>query len=118
MLAFLDRDPLVLHAEIDVVADIMARQLLQRLEAEIFLGPAEMALIPEVGVLKPEWNPAEPRLGKEDLELRIALEDAGEDQLGDADGGRQTEIADPFEKRPPQPPHDLRDLFWVFEGRL
>ena len=69
-------------------------------------------------MLEPERDPAEAGFGEEDLQFRIALEDAGEDQLGDADGGRQTEIADPFEKRPPQPLHDLRDLFRVFERRL
>src|SRR5579859_1411025 len=85
MLALLDRDALVLHAEIDVLAHVMARQFLERLEAEIFLRPTEMPLIPEVGVLEPERHPAQSRLGEENLQLREALEDAGQYQLRDAD---------------------------------
>ena len=46
MLALLDRHPLVLHAEIDMIPHVIARQFLERLEAEIFLRPAEMALVP------------------------------------------------------------------------
>src|SRR5438034_2454486 len=88
MLALLDRHPLVLHAEIDVLADVMAGQFLERLEAQILLRPAEMALVPEIHVLEPERDPAKPGLGKEDLQLWIALEDAGEHQLGNADRRR------------------------------
>src|SRR5207248_8580389 len=65
MMAFLDRDPLVLHAEIDVLAHIVARQFFERLEAEIFLRPAEMALVPQIHMLEPERDPAEAGLGKE-----------------------------------------------------
>src|SRR5580704_7196625 len=103
MLAFLDRDPLVLHAEIDVLAHIVARQFLQWLEAEILLRPAEVALVPQIHMLEPERDPAEAGLGEEDLELRMTLEYAGQDQLGDADRGGQPEIAQPFEERTPQP---------------
>ncbi len=88
MLAFLHGHPFVLHAEIDVLANIMARQFLQWLEAEIFLGPAEVALVPQIGVLEPERDPTEAGLSEEDLQFRKAFEYAGENQLGDADGGR------------------------------
>src|SRR5437660_5637224 len=100
-MALLDRHPFVLDAEINVLPDIVAGQLLQRLEAEIFLGPADMALIPQIHVLEPERDPAEPRLGKEDLQFRKALEDARQDQLRDAGRRRQAEIAQPSYKGSP-----------------
>src|SRR5215469_9187928 len=91
MLPLLDRDALVLHAEIDVVAHVMARQLLQGLEAEIFLRPAEMALIPEIGMFEPEWDPAEACLGEKDLQFWEALKNAGKNELCDADRRPETE---------------------------
>src|SRR5260370_21913430 len=118
VLALLDRHTLVLHAEIDVLAHIVARQFLQGLEPEIFLRPAEVALVPQIHVLEPERDPAEAGLGKEYLELRMALEHAGQDQLGDADRRCQPEIAQPFEERPPQPLHDYGVFLRVFESRL
>src|ERR1700757_2845003 len=117
MLALLDRHPLVLHTEIDVLAHIVAGQFLQWLEPQIFLRPADMALVPQIHVLEPERDPAEAGLGKEDLELRMALEYAGQYELGDADGRREAEIAQPFEERPPQPLHDYRVFLRIFEGR-
>src|SRR5437762_8564747 len=77
MLALLDRDPLVLHAEIDVVTHVMARQFFERVEAEIFLRPSEVALVPQIHMLEPERDPAEAGLGEEDLQPRMALEHAG-----------------------------------------
>jgi hypothetical protein len=65
MVAHFDRDPLVLHREMDVFADVVARQFLQWLEAEHFLGPVEMPLVPEVHVFEPERDPPEPRFGEE-----------------------------------------------------
>ena len=59
-----------------------------------------MALVPQIHMFEPERNPAEPSLGKEDLELRVALENPGEHQLGSADRRRQPEIAQPFEQTP------------------
>ena len=118
MLTLLDRDALVLHAEIDVVSHIVARQFLERLEAEIFLRPAEMALIPQIHMLEPERDPAEAGLGKEDLQLWMALEDAGQHQLRDADRRRQAEIAQPFKKRPAQSLHDYGVFLRIAEGRL
>ena len=118
MVPLLDRDALVLHREIDVLAHVMARQFLERLEAELLLGPPDVALVPKVHVLEPKRDPAEPRLGEEDLQSRIALKDAAQHQLRDADRGRQPEIAQPFEKRPAQPLHDDRVFLRVFHGRL
>src|SRR5215470_8614126 len=118
MLALLDRDPLVLHAEIDMLSYIVARQFLQRLEAEIFLGPAEVALIPKIGVLEPEWHPAEACFREKDLQFREPFEYAGKDELRNADRRRQAEIADPFEEGPPQSLHDFGDFFRIAECRL
>src|SRR5690348_10155980 len=93
VMALLDCDALVLHAEIYVLAHIVAGQFLKRLEAEIFLRPAEVALVPQVHMLEPERDPAEAGLGEEDLELRMPLEHACQHHLRDADGWSQPEVA-------------------------
>src|SRR5271166_5850179 len=77
-----------------------------------------LVLHAKIGVLEPKRDPAEPRFGEEDFQLRKALEHAGEDQLSDADGGRQTKIANPFEERTAQALDDLGDLLRVTECRL
>ncbi len=118
MVPLLDRDPLVLHGEIDVPADVLAGQRLQGLEAELLLGPADVPLVPEIHVFEPERDPAEPRFGEKHVELGEALEHPAQHQLRDADRGRQAEIAQPFEERPAQPLHDDRIFLGVFEGRL
>src|SRR5215813_15102491 len=85
MVAQLDRHALdVLNTEEDVLAHIVARPLLERLEVEQARGPVTMALVPIVGLLHPERHPAQSRLREEDLEVGDAIEDAGQDELCEA----------------------------------
>src|SRR6516162_1161771 len=77
-----------------------------------------MALVPKIHVLEPERDPAKPGLCEEDLEPRVALEHTGQYELGYADRRCQPEIAEPLEEGPPQPLHDYRIFFGIFEGRL
>src|SRR5262249_24018909 len=93
IVALLDRHPFVLDAEIDVIADVVARQFLQRLKAQLFLGPTEMALVPKIHVIEPERDPAEACLSKEDLQFGKALEYPSQHQLGNARSRSETKIA-------------------------
>jgi hypothetical protein len=56
-----------------------------------------MTLVPEIGVLEPTRHSTKACLGEVVLQFREALEDAGQNQLGDADGRPQPEIANPFD---------------------
>ena len=118
----LDRDALdVLQAERDVPAHVVARPPRQPLDVQQALRPVAVALVPVVGLLHPERYPAEARLGEEDSEVRQAIEDAGHDQLREADGGRdvQERQRDPLHDfARPELLEDLRIGARVLERRL
>ena len=98
----------VLHAEVDVLADVVARALLERLEVEQPRGPVAVPLVPVVRLLHPERHPAESRLGEEDPEIGKAIEDAGQDHLGEAHGrcGPQKGERHPLDESPAPEPGD------------
>jgi hypothetical protein len=57
--------------------------VVERLEPQILLRPADVPLIPQVSGLQPKRHPTKARLREENLERRKALEHASEDQLAD-----------------------------------
>ena len=118
----LDRHALdMLHAEEDVLSDVLARPLLERLEVEEPRGPVAVPLVPVVGLLHPERHPAQAGLGEKDLQLREAVEHAGQDELGEAHGRRrpQERQRDPFHQLSrPELRQDRRIDSRILEGGL
>ena len=122
VVAQLDGHPLhVLHAEVDVLPHVVARPLRERLPVEEPRRPVAVALVPVVRLLHPERHPAETGLGKEDLQIREPVEDAGEDCLGEAHrrGGAEERQGDPLHDGPAAEPRDHRRVdAGILERRL
>src|SRR5262249_58233000 len=92
----------VLDAEEDVLPDVLAGTLPERLEVQEPLGPVPVPLVPVVCLLHPERHPAEARLGEEDPELGQTVEHPAERELGQAQRGRnaQERQGDPVHQLP------------------
>ena len=90
----------VLDAEVDVPAHVLARPPCERLEAEQALRPVAVPLVPVIRFFHPEGHPAQAGLGEEDLERGQPVEDARQDDLGEAHGrgGAHEGQGDPFDE--------------------
>src|SRR5262244_4286484 len=81
LVAQLDPDPVELKSPKAMLTDIFARQTGQRLETEQALGPANVAIITDVGPLQEKGNPPNLVFGEEDSQVGKAVEQAGQNPL-------------------------------------